>query len=138
MIMHELQERRVVLISQDSFYRGLTPDEHKNVKDYNFDHPNAMDQAAIMQVRAQNDACQLGRRQTAPQRPPPFAQTGPAHPDISLSDSARCALRRRTCALPVSPTRRRCHLNLGSQQHRQTDPRTLSSVSAVPGGPQGA
>ena len=89
-IMHQLQERRVVLISQarawrvrtprglapvacrsttlstglacglltllvcllpwqDSFYRGLTPEESANVKDYNFDHPSAMDQAAIVQ-----------------------------------------------------------------------------------------
>jgi uridine kinase len=79
-IMHQLQERRVVLISQaravaavarlrgadcglsgprgaltafsrlqDSFYRGLTPDELANVKEYNFDHPDAMDQEAIVQ-----------------------------------------------------------------------------------------
>jgi hypothetical protein len=34
---------------QDSFYRGLTPEEHNNVSEYNFDHPNAMDQEAIMQ-----------------------------------------------------------------------------------------
>ena len=33
---------------QDSFYRGLTPEESANVKDYNFDHPNAMDQEAIV------------------------------------------------------------------------------------------
>ena len=34
---------------QDSFYRGLTPEEQLNVTEYNFDHPNAMDQEAIMQ-----------------------------------------------------------------------------------------
>ena len=49
-IMHQLQERRVVLISQDSFYRGLSPSELKGVNEYNFDHPNAMDQEAIMQA----------------------------------------------------------------------------------------
>ena len=27
----------------------MTPEESANVKDYNFDHPNAMDQAAIVQ-----------------------------------------------------------------------------------------
>jgi len=48
-IMHQLQERRVVLISQDSFYRGLSAEESQNVSEYNFDHPNAMDQEAIMQ-----------------------------------------------------------------------------------------
>lgn len=57
MIMHQLQERRVVLISQDSFYRGLTPEEHNNVQDYNFDHPNAMDHTAIMQVRVSRLIC---------------------------------------------------------------------------------
>lgn len=39
LIMHNLQEKRVVLIAQDSFYRGLTPHEHANVSSYNFDHP---------------------------------------------------------------------------------------------------
>lgn len=38
---------------QDSFYRGLTPEESANVKEYNFDHPNAMDQEAI--VKCLND-----------------------------------------------------------------------------------
>jgi hypothetical protein len=37
--------------AQDSFYRGLTPEEQANVSEYNFDHPNAMDQEAIMQAR---------------------------------------------------------------------------------------
>ena len=35
--------------TQDSFYRGLTPEEHTHVSEYNFDHPNAMDQEAILQ-----------------------------------------------------------------------------------------
>ena len=34
---------------QDSFYRGLTQEELANVKEYNFDHPDAMDQDAILQ-----------------------------------------------------------------------------------------
>jgi len=33
----------VVMISMDRFYRSLTPDEMANVKNYNFDHPNAFD-----------------------------------------------------------------------------------------------
>src|SRR3989338_3766515 len=42
-IMKELQKdnssRRVALISQDSFYRSLTPDQRADVAHYNFDHP---------------------------------------------------------------------------------------------------
>jgi len=34
-----LHDHRVVLIHQDSFYRGLTPEEQSQVHDYNFDHP---------------------------------------------------------------------------------------------------
>ena len=34
--------------AQDSSYRGLTPYESANVKEYNFDHPDAMDQEAIL------------------------------------------------------------------------------------------
>lgn len=32
-----------VLMSMDNFYRGLTPEEHDNVANYNFDHPDALD-----------------------------------------------------------------------------------------------
>ena len=41
--LHNLQEKRVVLIAQDSFYRGLTQEEHDNVSSYNFDHPDAFE-----------------------------------------------------------------------------------------------
>ena len=68
--MQQLQERRVVLISQDSFYRGLTPEEAKGVNEYNFDHPNAMDQDAIVQ------ACPaLGSTQGSTKETPPHAPT---------------------------------------------------------------
>jgi len=36
-------EGRVVSISQDCFYRPLTPEQARNVADHNFDHPAAMD-----------------------------------------------------------------------------------------------
>lgn len=49
LIMHNLQEKRVVLIAQDSFYRGLTPEEHANVAAYNFDHPDAIDVPALVE-----------------------------------------------------------------------------------------
>ena len=48
LIMHNLQEKRVVLIAQDSYYRGLTPEEHDNVSSYNFDHPDAIDVPALV------------------------------------------------------------------------------------------
>ncbi|ACO63580.1 predicted protein [Micromonas commoda] len=50
LIMHNLQEKRVVLIAQDSFYRGLTQEEHDNVSSYNFDHPDAIDVAALVET----------------------------------------------------------------------------------------
>ena len=30
-------------ISLDSFYRGLSQEDHENAQNYNFDHPNALD-----------------------------------------------------------------------------------------------
>lgn len=48
-IIHNLADHRVVLISQDSFYRGLTEEEHEHVKDYNFDHPNAIDTQSLVE-----------------------------------------------------------------------------------------
>lgn len=38
-IMKELGDRRVAILSLDSFYRPLTPEEIENVAEYNFDHP---------------------------------------------------------------------------------------------------
>lgn len=39
MIIQQLHDHRVVLVNQDSFYRGLTPEESAKVTEYNFDHP---------------------------------------------------------------------------------------------------
>jgi chloramphenicol 3-O-phosphotransferase len=39
MIIQQLHDHRVVLVNQDSFYRGLTAEELENVGEYNFDHP---------------------------------------------------------------------------------------------------
>lgn len=36
-------------LSQDSFYRGLTPAEMADVKNYNFDHPDALDRVALVE-----------------------------------------------------------------------------------------
>jgi uridine kinase len=45
--MEQLQETgchsRVAIISQDSYYKGLTPEESANAASYNFDHPMAFD-----------------------------------------------------------------------------------------------
>jgi uridine kinase len=53
LIMHNLQEKRVVLIAQDSFYRGLTQHEHDNVERYNFDHPDAIDVHSLVSTLKQ-------------------------------------------------------------------------------------
>jgi hypothetical protein len=50
LIMQNLQEQRVVLIAQDSFYRPLTQEEHDNVANYNFDHPDAIDTKYLVEV----------------------------------------------------------------------------------------
>ncbi|XP_063974205.1 uridine-cytidine kinase isoform X1 [Diachasmimorpha longicaudata] len=46
------QERQVVCISQDSFYRDLTPAEKLRAEkgQYNFDHPDAFDNDLILQT----------------------------------------------------------------------------------------
>ncbi|CAN6446987.1 unnamed protein product [Victoria cruziana] len=41
MIIQQLHDHRVVLVNQDSFYRGLTVEESERVHEYNFDHPDA-------------------------------------------------------------------------------------------------
>uniref|UniRef100_A0A0B6ZG05 uridine/cytidine kinase n=1 Tax=Arion vulgaris TaxID=1028688 RepID=A0A0B6ZG05_9EUPU len=44
--------RRVTIISQDSFYRELTPEEHKKASrgEYNFDHPDAFNVELMRKV----------------------------------------------------------------------------------------
>ena len=49
-IIQRLKDQRVALIAQDSFYRGLTDEEMRDVKRYNFDHPNAFDDEALLQT----------------------------------------------------------------------------------------
>lgn len=46
------QQRQVVCISQDSFYRDLTPAEKMKAEkgQYNFDHPDAFDNDLILQT----------------------------------------------------------------------------------------
>ncbi|XP_014507357.1 uridine kinase-like protein 1, chloroplastic isoform X2 [Vigna radiata var. radiata] len=52
-IIQQLQDHRVVLVCQDSFYRGLTNDELKRVHEYNFDHPNAFDTEQLVETLGQ-------------------------------------------------------------------------------------
>lgn len=47
-IMNRLQDQGVVMLSQDSFYRGLSPEQIAKVKEYNFDHPDAFDEEEIV------------------------------------------------------------------------------------------
>ncbi|KAL0344123.1 UNVERIFIED_CONTAM: Uridine kinase-like protein 2, chloroplastic [Sesamum angustifolium] len=49
MIIQQLHDHRVVLVNQDSFYRGLTPEELKHVHEYNFDHPDAFDTEQLLE-----------------------------------------------------------------------------------------
>jgi len=46
-IISSLKDRRVSLVSQDSFYRPLTAEEKETVSEYNFDHPDAFDWALL-------------------------------------------------------------------------------------------
>ncbi|MBA0749068.1 hypothetical protein Gogos_003030, partial [Gossypium gossypioides] len=48
MIIQQLHNHRVVLVNQDSFYRGLTTEELKRVHEYNFDHPDAFDTEQLL------------------------------------------------------------------------------------------
>ncbi|KZV35011.1 uridine kinase-like protein 1, chloroplastic-like [Dorcoceras hygrometricum] len=49
MIIQQLHDHRVVLVNQDSFYRGLTEDELRRVHEYNFDHPEAFDTEQLLE-----------------------------------------------------------------------------------------
>merc|ERR550539_479470 len=49
-ILEELQCKRVDIISMDSFYKPLTPDQRANVANYNFDHPDAFDWTLLLQT----------------------------------------------------------------------------------------
>jgi len=42
--------QRVVIISQDCFYRPVTPEQKAKIGEYNFDHPDAFDWALTAQV----------------------------------------------------------------------------------------
>ncbi|KAH8965611.1 hypothetical protein BDL97_04G126400 [Sphagnum fallax] len=48
MIIQQLHDHRVILVNQDSFYRGLTLEELENVGEYNFDHPDAFDTEELL------------------------------------------------------------------------------------------
>ncbi|KAK8619051.1 hypothetical protein V6N13_133020 [Hibiscus sabdariffa] len=48
LIIQQLHDYRVVLVNQDSFYRGLTAEELKCVHEYNFDHPDAFDTEQLL------------------------------------------------------------------------------------------
>ncbi|KAK4483220.1 hypothetical protein RD792_010402 [Penstemon davidsonii] len=49
MIIQQLHDHRVVLVNQDSFYRGLTFEELERVHEYNFDHPDAFDTEQLLE-----------------------------------------------------------------------------------------
>ncbi|KAJ0988875.1 hypothetical protein J5N97_007231 [Dioscorea zingiberensis] len=49
MIIQQLHDHRVVLVNQDSFYRGLSAEESVHVSEYNFDHPDAFDTEQLLE-----------------------------------------------------------------------------------------
>lgn len=49
-IIQQLHDHRVVLVNQDSFYRGLTVEELACVSEYNFDHPDAFDTDGMLET----------------------------------------------------------------------------------------
>ncbi|XP_047334349.1 uridine kinase-like protein 3 [Impatiens glandulifera] len=53
MIIDQLHDQRVILVSQDSFYHDLTQDELTRVNEYNFDHPDAFDTEQLLSVMEQ-------------------------------------------------------------------------------------
>ncbi|XP_059284745.1 uridine kinase-like protein 5 [Lycium ferocissimum] len=48
MIISQLQNQRVVLISQEAFYHPLTAQQLEKVHDYNFDHPDAFNTELLL------------------------------------------------------------------------------------------
>ncbi|XP_028114132.1 uridine kinase-like protein 1, chloroplastic [Camellia sinensis] len=49
LIIQQLHDHRVVLVNQDSFYRGLTTEEAQRVHEHNFDHPDAFDSEQLVE-----------------------------------------------------------------------------------------
>ncbi|XP_006647152.1 uridine kinase-like protein 3 [Oryza brachyantha] len=48
MIIEQLRDQRVVVVTQESFYYGLSDEELVHVHDYNFDHPDAFDTELLL------------------------------------------------------------------------------------------
>eukprot|EP01111_Echinosteliopsis_oligospora_P019614 TRINITY_DN956_c0_g1_i1.p1 TRINITY_DN956_c0_g1~~TRINITY_DN956_c0_g1_i1.p1 ORF type:complete len:267 (-),score=69.59 TRINITY_DN956_c0_g1_i1:3-803(-) len=49
-ILRKLEDQRVVIVSQDSFYKALDQETLKTVHNYNFDHPDAFDWPLLTNV----------------------------------------------------------------------------------------
>mmetsp|Transcript_8847 Transcript_8847/g.26519 ORF Transcript_8847/g.26519 Transcript_8847/m.26519 type:complete len:510 (+) Transcript_8847:174-1703(+) len=49
LVKQRLNDQCVVMLSQDSFYRGLTDEELENVTEYNFDAPEAFDVESMLE-----------------------------------------------------------------------------------------
>ncbi|XP_026664400.2 uridine kinase-like protein 4 isoform X2 [Phoenix dactylifera] len=48
MIIEQLHDQRIVLVSQESFYYNLSKEEMARVHEYNFDHPDAFDTEKLL------------------------------------------------------------------------------------------
>ncbi|KAL6769659.1 hypothetical protein ACKKBG_A31880 [Auxenochlorella protothecoides x Auxenochlorella symbiontica] len=81
LIMQNLHDQCVVMLSQDSFYCGLTPEQSANAGDHDFDHPTAFDEPAIVECLRDLKAMKVvdvpeydftrHRRTETPRRVPP-------------------------------------------------------------------
>lgn len=49
-IKQELADMKITYLEMDCFYRGLTPEEHEDAHNYNFDHPTALDMDGIFEA----------------------------------------------------------------------------------------
>ncbi|PSS30405.1 Uracil phosphoribosyltransferase [Actinidia chinensis var. chinensis] len=48
MIISQLHDQRVVLVSQESFYHSLTDEQLEKISEYNFDHPDAFNTELLL------------------------------------------------------------------------------------------
>lgn len=109
-ICQRLHDQCVVMLSQDSFYRGLTEAELENVGAYNFDVPSAFDVAAMVDCLLPNSS------------PPPLSPPACPRPRWRAWDSTEDSMisfEERT--LPLNP-RMHTHGHLlptHPQQHQQ-------------------
>ncbi len=106
MIMQRLNDQCVVMLSQDSFYRGLTDEEKTNVQDYNFDHPDAFDTELLMD-------CVTRLKERQPVEVPNYDFTTHARASTSTHVApADVVIIEGIMVLHMEDVRRECHMKI--------------------------